>query len=129
MVMGLGRPEQADGANDVLQRQIPAVVTQRFAFGDIGVVRSFGGACTKAAGLAYVSAQLGLRADEVAVVGDWYNDLSMFAWAGRSFAMAGAPDEIREAATDNLQAVAGNGGGVAEAIDQLLSEFPISSRG
>ena len=54
-------------------------------------------------------------ADAVAV-GDWVNDVPMFAVAGRSFAMGGAPDAVAATATDQLTRPAGAGGGIAEAI-------------
>lgn len=53
---------------------------------------------------------------DAVVVGDWVNDLPMFEVAGRSFVMAGAPDDVAAAATDRLTSVTGAGGGVAEAI-------------
>jgi hypothetical protein len=48
-------------------------------------------------------------------VGDWLNDLPMFQVAGRSFAMGQAPDAVKSAATDVLDATATTGGGIAEA--------------
>jgi hypothetical protein len=57
----------------------------------------------------------------VAAVGDWYNDLGMFAYAGRSFAMGQAPEAIHQAATDRLVATSVDGGGIAEAIAALLA--------
>ncbi len=74
----------------------------------------------KGDGLSRLGARLGVRREEVAVVGDWLNDLAMFAWAGRSFAMGQAPSPVREAATDVLSATSAEGGGVAEAIGALL---------
>jgi len=53
---------------------------------------------------------------EAVAVGDWINDVPMFEVAGRSFAMASAPDAVRAKATDVLAAMAGSGGGIAEAI-------------
>ncbi len=54
--------------------------------------------------------------EKVVVVGDWLNDLSMFASAGRSFAMGQALPDVKEQATDSLRATDDAGGGVAEAI-------------
>jgi hydroxymethylpyrimidine pyrophosphatase-like HAD family hydrolase len=54
----------------------------------------------------------------VVVVGDWLNDVPMFKTAGRSFVMAQAPSAVKEAASDKLTAHAGQGGGIAEAIER-----------
>lgn len=76
--------------------------------------------CTKAAALARVAERLGVAREDTAAVGDWYNDVSMLEWAGRSFAMGQAPEAVRRAASDTLEASAFTGGGVAEAIARWL---------
>jgi hydroxymethylpyrimidine pyrophosphatase-like HAD family hydrolase len=82
--------------------------------------------CDKGRGLARLAARLGVASAHVAAVGDWLNDLPMFAWAGRSFAMGHAPEAVRAAATDLLTATAETGGGVAEAIGRWLgSRWPV----
>jgi len=58
----------------------------------------------------------GCRADQTVAVGDWLNDISLLAAAGRSFAMGHAPESVKHSATDQLQADGKSGGGVAEAI-------------
>lgn len=78
-------------------------------------------AVDKATGLAEVAAGIGLDARNVAVVGDWINDVPMFQWAGRSFAMGHSPDEVSRHATEKLTARGREGGGVAEAIARLLA--------
>jgi hydroxymethylpyrimidine pyrophosphatase-like HAD family hydrolase len=78
-------------------------------------------ASDKAQGLARLCAREGLEASQVAVVGDWINDVPMFKWAGRSFAMGHSPDDVAKHATERLTKTAkGVGGGVAEAIGRLL---------
>lgn len=78
-------------------------------------------ASDKAQGLARLCVREGLDASQVAVVGDWINDIPMFKWAGRSFAMGNSPDEVAKHATERLTKTArGVGGGVAEAIGRLL---------
>jgi len=76
----------------------------------------------KATGLAEVASGLGFEAHEVAVVGDWVNDIPMFRWAGRSFAMGQSPEHVAEHATDRLVATHVTGGGVAEAVMALLRD-------
>ncbi len=78
-------------------------------------------ASDKAQGLARLCAREGIAASEVAVVGDWINDVPMFQWAGRSFAMGHSPDEVSKHATEKLTARGREGGGVAEAIARLLA--------
>ena len=73
---------------------------------------------SKGTALEYVARHHGLAASEVVAVGDWLNDLPMFAAAGRSFAMAHAPEIVLEAASDRLVASASTGGGVAEAAER-----------
>jgi hypothetical protein len=85
------------------------------------VVRLTPTGCSKAQGLARVAQQLSLGADEVATIGDWYNDVSMLAWAGQSFAMGQAPSEVKKAAKHALQATAETGGAVAEMLAHLLA--------
>lgn len=77
-------------------------------------------ACSKGRALAQAAARAGVRREHVAAVGDWLNDVSMLAWAGRSFAMAWAPEIVRAAATETLVSTNGAGGGVAEAVERWL---------
>ena len=73
---------------------------------------------TKAAALAEWSGELGIIADEVWAFGDMPNDLPMLTWAGRSFAVANAHDEVLAAATDH--APANDEDGVAQVLERLL---------
>lgn len=82
------------------------------------LTRPFG--CTKGTALARVAERLGIRHEDTCVVGDWFNDVPMFQWAKRSFAMGQAPEAVRLTATDSLRATAQTGGGVAEAIERWL---------
>ena len=66
---------------------------------------------TKGTALRALCDDAGCTLAEAVAVGDWVNDVPMFEVAGRSFAMASAPDAVRAKATDVL-----DGGGIAEAI-------------
>jgi hydroxymethylpyrimidine pyrophosphatase-like HAD family hydrolase len=55
---------------------------------------------SKASGLEYVAAELGLAAADVLAIGDGRNDIEMLRWAGRGVAMGQAVDEVRAAADD-----------------------------
>jgi hydroxymethylpyrimidine pyrophosphatase-like HAD family hydrolase len=83
------------------------------------VVRLTPSGCSKALGLARVAQQLAISANEVATIGDWYNDISMLEWAGASFAMGQAPADVKKAAKSSLRATAETGGAVAEALSLL----------
>ena len=71
---------------------------------------------TKGTALTELCRRIGCTPADAVAVGDWVNDVPMFEVAGRSFAMGGAPDAVRAAATDMLVRTAGTGGGIAEAI-------------
>lgn len=87
----------------------------------IWAVRSLPGGCDKAQMLAHLAGRLGVPASRVVAVGDWFNDVGMFEYAGRSFAMGHAPAPVRESATDVLRSTSRAGGGIAEAIAALCS--------
>jgi hydroxymethylpyrimidine pyrophosphatase-like HAD family hydrolase len=73
---------------------------------------------TKATGLAWVADRLGVPAAGILAFGDMPNDLPMFAYAGRSVAMANAEPAVRAAA----DAVTGtnDADGVASYLESLL---------
>jgi Cof subfamily protein (haloacid dehalogenase superfamily) len=73
---------------------------------------------TKGTAIEWIAAHYGCAPSEVVAVGDWLNDVPMFRAVGRSFAMGQAPDEVKAAATDQLEAHVRTGGGVAEAVRQ-----------
>lgn len=71
---------------------------------------------TKGTAIAWLAEHYQCTPSDVVVVGDWLNDLPMFEVAGRSFAMGQAPEDVKQAATDRLEADGLRGGGIAEAI-------------
>jgi len=82
------------------------------------VARAAGG--TKGTALAWMSEHYGIDISETVCVGDWHNDLPMMSCAGRSFAMAQAPSEVKAAATDVLDRTIDAGGAIAEAIQRAF---------
>lgn len=68
---------------------------------------------SKASALEVQRSRLGIRQDQVLVMGDGRNDIEMFEWAkaggGLAFAMGQAPEEVRLAATDVTSAVDDDG--------------------
>ena len=71
---------------------------------------------TKGTALRELCARIGCTTADAVAIGDWVNDVPMFEVAGRSFVMGAAPEHVASKASDRLVAVAGEGGGIAEAI-------------
>lgn len=80
------------------------------------VVRASG--VDKGTAVEWLAQHYGIGLEDVVAVGDWLNDVPMLQRAGQSFAMAQAPDEVKAAAKQVLQADIWVGGGVAEAAEQ-----------
>lgn len=75
---------------------------------------------TKGDALRSLARRRGLEPRHLAAVGDWLNDVPMFAAVGRSFVMGQADEETARHATERLLATDRTGGGVAEAVGRLL---------
>lgn len=73
---------------------------------------------SKASGLAVVAQRLGVSADDVWAVGDEWNDVPMFHWAGTAVAMGNAPEHVRAAADRVIPTAADDG--VAVLLEELL---------
>jgi len=86
------------------------------------VVRVTAKGVSKGAALARLASQLGVAREHVAVAGDFWNDLSMFEYAGRSFAMPHAPAEVRAAATHALDHDVARHGAFADALTEWLED-------
>ncbi|MCA0755948.1 HAD family hydrolase [Paenibacillus sp. N4] len=69
---------------------------------------------SKGTGLLRLIESLGLRPDEVACIGDSFNDLSMFALTRHSFAMSGSHPDVRSKAGSVVHSV-------ADAIDRIMT--------
>ncbi|MEL7157723.1 MAG: Cof-type HAD-IIB family hydrolase [Actinomycetota bacterium] len=76
---------------------------------------------TKATALELLAADFGLRADQVAALGDNHNDLPMLQWAGRSYAMGNATDDAKAAADTVIGTNTDDA--VADVIDELVAEL------
>jgi hypothetical protein len=73
---------------------------------------------SKASGLAVVAERLGLGPHEVWAVGDEWNDVPMFEWAGTAIAMGNAPQHVR-AAADRVAPTADDDG-VAAVLEAVV---------
>lgn len=75
----------------------------------------------KGSGLASVAEHLGVRQEETAAIGDYFNDLPMLLWAGHSAAVANAPTEVKDKA--DWIAPRNTEGGVSAYIRHLLQNL------
>ncbi len=123
MVLAMGEPSTVDELVTHASETSPDVEVLAFGIelGRIGVARFVARGVSKGSALATLAASLGIAREDVAVAGDWHNDVSMFAWAGRSFAMPHAPAEVKSHATDHL-GERGGSGTVAEALERWLAD-------
>lgn len=75
---------------------------------------------SKASGLEVVVDRLGLVPEDVWAVGDEWNDVPMFEWAGTAIAMGDAPDHVRAAA--DVVVPPPTEDGVATLLEGLLAQ-------
>jgi len=75
---------------------------------------------SKAKGLALLAASRGISPAEVMVIGDSFNDVDMFRYAGLAVAMGNAPPDVR-AHADYVTGT-NDEGGVAEALTRFILE-------
>ncbi len=119
-IMGAAKNiEESLGSN----AQVATFPTRPLRYREAGwgmLVRAAGG--NKGSALEWIANHHGVEMEETVAIGDWVNDLPMLRAAGRSFAMGQAPDVVREAATDLLEETAGDGGGIARAIEIAFGE-------
>ncbi len=120
-LVSLGTEDQIRGAELSLREshshhlQTTSFEVRRGGFDGVWgmVVRAAG--ATKGTALEWIAEHYGVSPAETVAVGDWLNDIPMMKAAGRAFAMAQAPDNVKAAASDLLEADAWSGGGIAEA--------------
>ncbi len=119
-VVGIGGKE-VDSVMEWTRRELPDVedLTFSVSWGEHRVMRVIRRGSSKGAGLARLASRLGIPRSDIAVAGDWHNDLPMFELAGRSFAMDHAPSDVKAAATDVLAPGVYDTGGVAAALEAL----------
>jgi Cof subfamily protein (haloacid dehalogenase superfamily) len=124
MLVGIGDPASVDEVVETLAPFVPKVDVVSFDSGTgARVVRVMAQGASKGAALSDLANELEIDPAHVAVAGDWLNDLSMFAFAGRSFAMPHAPPEVRAAATHALEHDVARHGAFADALEQWLRDM------
>ena len=79
--------------------------------------------CSKASALLHLAELRGIQANEILAIGDNWNDLPMFQFAGRSAVMANAPADLRLLASERgwLMAPSNDEDGVASVIEAVIS--------
>jgi hydroxymethylpyrimidine pyrophosphatase-like HAD family hydrolase len=123
LTVGIGARASVERASEHLRdAHGDALDTVHFGMNGMSLwaVRSLPRGCDKGEMLARLALRMDVPRARVAAIGDWFNDVGMFKYAGRSFAMGQAPAVVREAATDVVVSTSATGGGVAEAIAALL---------
>ena len=123
MVVGMGPVAAALQVEAQLEPLAPHVDALSFGMGGMRAVRFISRGTSKRSGLEEVARQLGLGRERVAAIGDWYNDVPMFGWVGRSFAMPHAPDDVKASATDVMPPGAVERGAIADALEAWLADL------
>jgi Cof subfamily protein (haloacid dehalogenase superfamily) len=125
MMVGIGEPAHVEAVAGLLAGERSELDALVFGFGDHSskVVRFVARGVSKGAAVAALAEKLGIAREHVAVAGDWHNDVSMFEWAGRSYAMPHAPRELKDRATTTLEHGSYEKGGVAEALERWQAEL------
>jgi hydroxymethylpyrimidine pyrophosphatase-like HAD family hydrolase len=129
-VVAVGTEEEVRGIVAELRRELSGLVSAASFPMRRGVhtglwamiVRSAG--ATKGTALRWIAEHQQVALEDTVCVGDWINDVPMFKVAGRSFAMAQAPDDVKAAATDVLPVTSEQGGGVAHALREAFGIEP-----
>jgi len=124
MVVGIGHPDAVERAQAIVRSDAPELEAATFGLGSgrPGVLRVLANGVSKGAALAEVARKLGVQRANVAVIGDWLNDVSMFRWASRSFAMWHAPEEVASVASDRIDEESCRGGAIAVALERWLAD-------
>lgn len=121
MVVGIGSRDHVIEADARVREATPDLETLTFGIRTgHHVVRFIRRGVDKGTGLAEVARRLGVAQGDVAVAGDWLNDVPMFEWAGASYAMPHAPDALTAQATHTLRPGAMERGAIAEALEMWL---------
>ena len=123
-VVAVGSAEQIHGVNEDVTRTLGnaaqiAVFPIRRLPNAWGLIARAGGG-TKGTALEFVAAHHGLAPEETVCVGDWLNDVPMFAKAGRSYVMGHAPDDVKRAASFVLEETSEKGGGIARVVEEAF---------
>jgi Cof subfamily protein (haloacid dehalogenase superfamily) len=124
MLVGMGERavvERAARALGPLRDQVESIVFDAAAG---SVIRLMAKGTNKGSAVLALAKKFAVPVEHVAVIGDWFNDVSMFEVAGHAFAMPHAPDEVKAKASHVLDRQAMHRGAIADALDRWLSALP-----
>jgi hypothetical protein len=116
-----------DAAPDAVRlRRSLAVHRTEYAARDLTIVDLMPDACSKGNAIAWLAAERGIDAADIACIGDNMNDADMLAFAGQAIVMSNAPAELLAMAASNGWAVTGSNDedGAAQAILRMLEKPP-----
>ena len=121
-VVSVGTESQIRGIADSIRAELPEhaqVLSFQMRDGPWGLIaRSIG--VSKGTALRFIAEHSNVAMADTVAVGDWLNDLAMFEVAGRSYAMAQAPDEVKRAVTSVLPESFITGGGIARVVREVF---------
>ena len=109
--------QQVGGLAGIVTGRSSQVVKLRAAELDMQVVRQ--GVKDKLPEVQAIAVSMGLKAEEIAYVGDDLPDLPTIRYAGLGIAVADAPEEVREG-SDYVTSVPGGHGAVREVVELIL---------
>jgi Cof subfamily protein (haloacid dehalogenase superfamily) len=116
----------------------PVIATLEEALPDLNIIQTtspldgqstwieiFPASVSKGLAAAWLSTAYGLDANRALSIGNDYNDLDLLEWAGCSFVVANAPDDLK----GRFPVVASNNeNGVAEAVNRWLASGPFENQ-
>jgi Cof subfamily protein (haloacid dehalogenase superfamily) len=121
MLVGIGERAQVERVEQALISLREHVEVISFDVGASTVLRLMAKGISKGAALSRLAQELAIEPAQVAVVGDWYNDLSMFEFAGHAFAMPHAPSALKAVASHVLEVEALERGAIADVLERWLA--------
>lgn len=113
----MGAAQKQLGKNKALLGRITALKTQ-YDERNLCLVDVLNKGCSKGAALERWAQSRGYEASDVMAIGDNYNDIEMLDYAGYSFIMGNAPEELRERGWEIT--LSNNENGVAVAVEAAL---------
>ena len=120
-VLAIVPPARGHGVADIIQQTLSEFSVIRATSpldGQSVWIEVFSPGVSKSRAASWLAGSLEVRQKDVMAVGNDYNDLDLLAWAGKGFAVANAPEAVR----DRFETVPSNNMcGVAELVERLYS--------
>lgn len=123
MLVGIGERTQVEGVQRALGSLRDQVELIAFDVGGGTVLRLMAKGTSKGSALSELTRELAIAPEHVGVIGDWFNDVSMFEFAGHAFAMPHAPSEVKAKASHVLDPSSAQRGAIADALERWMAAF------